>query len=124
MDPYLYLLDGDGDVVAEDDDIDRDGGDYDSRTRVTLDPGDYTIEATTYSTEATAEFTLTAAGIDFVASEPTPEPTPPSAGDRSALVALYNSTGGANWTRKDNWLNNRPLGEWDGVTTYIYITAG
>ena len=245
-DTYLYLLDGDGDVVAENDDIDREGGDYDSRIRVTLDPGDNTIEATTYSAEATGEFTLTAAGIDLAASNPTPEPTPttvpatstaiptpdptseptpatlpatststpipeqtpatvpatstavptrqqatpmstpeqtattapaleptatptpppphtrqqatptpeptlttvptpeptatparsrlhllptatptpvptpPSASDRAALVALYNSTGGANWTRKDNWLSNRPLGEWDGVITHIY----
>ena len=239
-DTYLYLLDGDGDVVDENDDIDREGGDYDSRIRVTLDPGDYTIEATTYSAEATGEFTLTVAGIDLAASNPTPEPTPttvpatstatptpeptseptptavpasptavptrrqatptstpeqtataaptleptatptppapptrqqatptpvpatqastptpeptlitvptpeptatpgrsrlhllpaatptpvptpPSAGDRVALVALYNSTGGANWTRKDNWLSNRPLGEWDGVIAHIY----
>ena len=245
-DPYIFLLDGDGDVVAENDDIDTIGGNFNSRIEMTLDAGDYTIEATTYSAEATGEFTLTVAGIDLAASNPTPEPTPttepatstvtptpeptseptptavpatststpipeqtpatvpstptavptrqqatptstpeqtattaptleptatpappppptrqqatprpeptlitvptpeptatparsrlhllpaatptpvptpPSAGDRAALVALYNSTGGANWTRKDNWLSNRPLGEWDGVITHIY----
>ncbi len=37
--------------------------------------------------------------------------------DRDVLVALYNATNGANWTRNDNWLSNRPLGEWYGVTT-------
>ena len=252
-DPYIFLLDGDGDVVAENDDIDTIGGNFNSRIEMTLDAGDYTIEATTYSAEATGEFTLTAAGIDLAASNPTPEPTPttepatataiptpeptseptptvvppiptstpipeptpttipstptavptrqqatpktipatptstpeqtvttapaleptatpappppptrqqatpmpeptlttvptpeptatparsrlhllpaatptpvptpPNAGDRAALVALYNSTGGANWSRKDNWLSNRPLGEWDGVITHIY----
>ena len=33
------------------------------------------------------------------------------------LVALYNSTGGANWTRNTNWLSDRPIGEWRGVYT-------
>ena len=47
----------------------------------------------------------------------TPSPTPMHAGDRAALVALYNATGGANWTHNANWLSNRPLGEWHGVTT-------
>ena len=38
-------------------------------------------------------------------------------GDRAALVALYNSTGGARWTQNRNWLSGRPIGEWHGVTT-------
>lgn len=44
---------------------------------------------------------------------------PPPAGDRDreALVALYNATDGANWTDKTNWLSNRPIDEWHGVTT-------
>ena len=37
--------------------------------------------------------------------------------DRAALVALYNATDGANWTNKTNWLSDKPLGEWHGVTT-------
>ena len=37
--------------------------------------------------------------------------------DRAALVALYNATGGATWTRRTNWLTNEPLSEWYGVTT-------
>ena len=39
--------------------------------------------------------------------------------DRAALVALYNATNGANWTNKTNWLSDRPLGEWQGVTTDV-----
>ena len=37
--------------------------------------------------------------------------------DRAALVALYNTTGGANWTNNTNWLTNEALSEWYGVTT-------
>ena len=40
-----------------------------------------------------------------------------SAADRDALVALYNATGGANWTNNTNWLTNAPIGQWHGVTT-------
>ena len=37
--------------------------------------------------------------------------------DRAALVALYNATGGANWTDNTNWTSNEALSEWHGVTT-------
>ena len=37
--------------------------------------------------------------------------------DRAALVALYNATDGPNWENDTNWLSDRPLGEWHGVTT-------
>ena len=37
--------------------------------------------------------------------------------DRAALEALYNATGGANWTNNTNWLTNAPVGQWYGVTT-------
>ena len=39
------------------------------------------------------------------------------AGDRAALVALYNATDGANWANNTNWLSNNPLANWYGVTT-------
>ena len=47
-------------------------------------------------------------------------------GDRAALLALYNSTGGyqwhftaggKQWPANKNWLTNKPLGEWRGVDT-------
>ena len=44
-------------------------------------------------------------------------PEPPADVEREALVALYNSTGGSGWTRKDNWLSDGPVGEWQGVGT-------
>ena len=37
--------------------------------------------------------------------------------DRLALTALYNATGGANWSNNTNWLSDEPLGNWHGVTT-------
>ena len=38
--------------------------------------------------------------------------------DRAVLEQLYRATDGANWTNKDNWLDNsRLLREWRGVTT-------
>ena len=39
--------------------------------------------------------------------------------DRAALMALYNSTGGANWTNNTNWGSTEPLQEWYGVHTYV-----
>ncbi len=50
---------------------------------------------------------------------PTPVPTPSGtvASDRAALVALYNATDGPNWHNNTNWLSDKPLGEWHGITT-------
>ena len=35
--------------------------------------------------------------------------------DRAALMALYNSAGGANWTDNTNWGSTEPIGTWFGV---------
>ena len=56
-DTYLFLLDEDGEKVAENDDISD--NDTNSRIVATLDAGDYTIEATTFKKETTGSFTLT-----------------------------------------------------------------
>ena len=40
-----------------------------------------------------------------------------SAGDRVALVALYEATDGPNWIDNENWLSDAPLREWHGVDT-------
>ena len=37
--------------------------------------------------------------------------------DRAALVALYDATGGANWTNSTNWKSTEALSEWFGVST-------
>ena len=38
-------------------------------------------------------------------------------GDRAALVALHNATGGPSWERNNNWISEVPISEWSGVTT-------
>ena len=44
--------------------------------------------------------------------------TPPSKlSEREALIALYNANDGPNWTDNTNWLSDKPIGEWHGVTT-------
>ena len=40
-----------------------------------------------------------------------------SSPDRDVLAALYDATGGANWSDNSNWLSDAPIGEWHGVTT-------
>ena len=47
-------------------------------------------------------------------------PTPTFTGiqaDRAALTALYHATDGPNWTDDTNWLTEKDLAEWAGVTT-------
>ena len=39
------------------------------------------------------------------------------AGDRAALSALYDATGGPAWTDRTNWTTDEPLDAWRGVTT-------
>ena len=102
-DTYMFLLDEYGRVVEENDDYDHNIFDLRARSsgiRITLDPGNYIIEATTYANEATGDFTLTIASPDI-----------------TALRALYHATNGANWTNNDNWLTDAPLSEWHGITT-------
>ncbi len=43
------------------------------------------------------------------------EGSPAMAKERAALVALYNSLNGSQWTRKDNWLSDKPLSQWYGI---------
>ena len=40
-----------------------------------------------------------------------------TARDRDVLVKLYNATDGPNWDDATNWLSERPLNEWYGVST-------
>ena len=65
QDAYLYLLSGwgkSGEVLHSNDDIDRHGS-TDSSIVATLEPGLYTIEATTYKAEKRGAFRLIVRGI-------------------------------------------------------------
>ena len=39
-----------------------------------------------------------------------------SQADRAVLAALHNATNGENWANNSNWLSDRPIREWHGVT--------
>ena len=102
-DTYLILLDDEGDIIDENDDYDDSVFDLRSRSsgiRIPLVPGNYIVEATTYAGTATGDFTLTIIRPEL-----------------AALHALYNATGGANWTNSDNWLSDTPLSDWHGIKT-------
>ena len=80
-DAMLYLLEGDGKdgrVLHQNDDADNAAGlnlATDSRIAVELQPGDYTIEATTYAATTSGDFVLTVTlGVPV---EPPPTPMPP-----------------------------------------------
>lgn len=40
----------------------------------------------------------------------------PEEQDRGAVVALYNTTQGSNWTNNTNWLSSEPLSTWFGLS--------
>ena len=91
-DPYLYLRSGDatsGSTLADNDDVDPDGGNTNSEIVRTLDAGTYTIEATTSNEGETGRFTLTL-------SEPETATTPPLAGNCVQTVS-------ASETVTDQW---------------------
>ena len=48
---------------------------------------------------------------------PTPQPIHTPDTDRAALVALYDATGGTNWTNSSNWKSDSHLSQWHGVRT-------
>ena len=48
---------------------------------------------------------------------PAPSSVPIHAGDRAALSALFDSTGGDEWFNARRWKTDAPLGQWHGVAT-------
>ncbi|MBN1430324.1 MAG: leucine-rich repeat domain-containing protein [Anaerolineae bacterium] len=49
-------------------------------------------------------------------SPPTPTSEPTTPDERGALVALYRSSGGDQWSRRSNWLGDQLYCKWEGVT--------
>ncbi len=56
-----------------------------------------------------------AAAISPLGIDP-PSRAVPSGPDAEALAALYNAADGDNWFDNANWLSERPIGTWHGVT--------
>ena len=113
-DTYLYLLTGagrNGTVIAQNDDIDTAGVNYNSRIVATLQAGDYSIEATTYSPGVTGEFTLTLSGggaATVTPTPPNPTPTQPPAADECVEPIGADNTAIGAWT-SDCLSTKRPL---------------
>ena len=106
-DTYLYLLDGhgkDGDTLHSNDDIAGGGVNLNSRLSVTLQPGSYTIEATTYSPETSGEFTLTIEGLGE-AEETTPEPEPEP--EAATCIEAINGDGVTEGSWDDSCLSDK-----------------
>ena len=57
------------------------------------------------------------AGAGFPKLEPDVDMCPSVAGDRAALAALYNATGGTDWREDANWLTDAPICKWHGIFT-------
>ena len=51
-------------------------------------------------------------------TQPAPA-VPDNSGDRAVLETVYRATGGPGWSNSasNNWLSDKPMGEWAGVTT-------
>ena len=49
-------------------------------------------------------------------AHPNPATPPIAPSDREILQALYKAAAGVRWAHSSNWLTDRPLGEWYGVT--------
>ena len=104
-DTYLYLLNGHGkggDTLHSNDDIAGGGVNLNSRLSVTLQAGDYTIEATTYSPETSGAFTLTIAGLSQ-AEAPAPDPQPEPAPDPEPEVDACAESVDADGTIEGSW---------------------
>ena len=74
--------------------------------------------------ETKASYAVTVSVSDGNAGEDSINVTINVTADREALVALYDATGGTNWTNNTNWLSNEPLSEWYGVETDETAASG
>ncbi|MDE2925394.1 MAG: hypothetical protein OXT71_03245 [Acidobacteriota bacterium] len=70
----------------------------------------------TVSPTSTTTYRITVTGASGRTASAEVKVTVTAPADQAVLVALYNATGGPNWTRNDNWLTDAPLDQWYGVT--------
>ena len=125
-DTYLYLLDGaskEGPDLYENDDI-IPGSNLNSHIEQRLQPGDYTIEATTYYSQKTGEFTLEVSGIgkppygDDCSSGVAvtdPDDNPGLVSDCEVLLAARDALAGS---ASLNWSADVGMESWDGVAIW------
>ena len=113
--PALYLMQGNRQEAEDtpgsriDESVAPEGGE-DSYIAMDLQPGIYTLDATTRASRETGRFTLT-----IERPRPTQPPDSNSA-DWVALDALYGHTSGS-WANDTGWMTDSPLHLWHGVWT-------
>ena len=125
-DPYLILLSGagkNGPVLEQDDD----GGDgTNSQITRQLSAGTYTIEATTYSSQATGNFTLTITGPGTLSAPAAPQGLSSSSITRTGTRLSWTSMTGADRYRVQRSLagQNRWTTLSSSIVTHGYSAAG
>ena len=72
------------------------------------------INGVVYHVQVAATNSAGTSGWSPPAAEQANTPANAAALDRSALIALYNDTNGANWTRQSNWNTEQPIKNWAG----------
>ena len=102
--PLLLLACGGSDEPADGLSLERAANEPESRASSGQTPPDPTTESAEPSPTPKA-----------TARPPMAQTSPET--DREALIALYNATGGPNWSGDYNWLSGVPIGEWEGVAT-------
>ena len=87
------------------------------RATITPDVGAVPVSGSRIvSPEETTTYRITVVGFDGRTAEASVTVTVTATlADRSALEALYESTGGEDWVNDENWLSDRPLSEWHGI---------
>ncbi len=75
------------------------------------------VDATGRVTAIAFGSTQVTASFDSASAEVTVEVAPPLT-DREILEILFEAAGGDNWTNSTNWLTDRDLSEWYGVTAH------
>ena len=125
-DTYLYLLEGVNKGVPylyENDDI-TPGSNLNSRIEQRLQPGEYTIEATTYYSQKTGEFTLEVSGISKPPEDADcssgiavtdPDDNPGLVSDCEVLLAARDILAGSAGL---NWSADVGMESWDGVAIW------
>ena len=81
---------------------------------VSVSGGVVTVEGVA---EGAATVTVTASDPDGLSAQQSFRVTVGPRSERAVLVAFYEATGGDEWTNRENWLTEAPLGEWFGVLT-------
>ena len=76
-----------------------------------------TVTVTAVAPAGTATVTVTATDPGGLSAIQTFAVTVGGRTPRSALVEIYDATGGARWTTRTNWLSDQPIGRWHGVET-------